>query len=187
MMDRFFSISVISPGYGRFATLFADISISKRAEEKIRMLNAELEQRVRERTAQLETSNRELEAFAYSVSHDLRSPLRSIDGFSLALLDDCGDRLDDNGRHYLERVRAATQRMGLLIDDLLKLSRLTRSEMLRAPVNLSRMVKKLADELKDAPAGAQRLEWVELFRVWLANCDERLVETVLRNLVGDAA
>ena len=97
----------------------------RRADKEIRTLNAELEQRVIDRTFQLEAANKELASFAYSVSHDLRAPLRGIDGWSLALLEDYGDRLDDQARKYLDRVRTETQLMGRLIDDMLNLSRVT--------------------------------------------------------------
>jgi len=101
----------------------------EKASEETRRLNAELEQRVLERTSQLEAANKELEAFAYSVSHDLRAPLRGIDGWSLALLEDCKDKLDEKEIQYLDLVRSETQTMGRLIDDLLTFSRQSRSEM----------------------------------------------------------
>lgn len=118
-------------------TLEQDIVKLGQAEAEIQQLNNDLEQRVVERTAQLEALNQELEAFSYSVSHDLRTPLRSIDGFSQALVEDYGDRLDEVGHDYLNRVRRAAQRMGLLIDDLLRLARITRAEMKREHVDLS--------------------------------------------------
>ena len=147
-------------------------------------LNAELEQRVADRTAQLEAANRELEAFTYSVSHDLRSPLRSIDGFSLALSEDYREQLDEQGHHYLERVRHATQQMGQLIDDLLNLSRMSRSDMNRRRVDLSAMVERLCTELREAQPD-RAVEWQVAGGVD-AYCDERLIEVVLRNLLDNA-
>src|SRR6202040_3533351 len=99
--------------------------------------------RVQERTKELATINKELESFSYSVSHDLRAPLRSIDGFSQALLEDCADKLDSEGQDNLRRVRSASQRMGQLIDDLLNLSRLTRMDMSRQAVDLSKMAREI--------------------------------------------
>jgi PAS domain S-box-containing protein len=114
-----------------------DISARRRMEEALRALNEQLEQRVEERTAELGAANRELESFAYSVSHDLRAPLRAIDGFTQALVEDYGDKLDEHGRDYCHRVRRAAGRMGHLIDDLLVLSRITRTEMRFEDVDLS--------------------------------------------------
>ena len=128
--------------------MFQDITERKQAEDEIRKLNAELEQRVRERTKQLETTNKELEAFSYSVSHDLRAPLRGIDGWSQALLEDYHDQLDEQGRQYIERVRSETQRMGHLIDDMLKLSRLTRAEMIKKQVDFSALAHTIAERLQ---------------------------------------
>jgi signal transduction histidine kinase len=113
----------------------------------------ELEQKVLERTAQLATANKELEAFSYSVSHDLRAPLRSIDGFSLALLEDCSDSLNSVGKQHLQRIRAAAQRMSTLIDELLNLARVARSEIRWGAVDLSTLSRSIAEELKTTEPG----------------------------------
>ncbi|MBS1767107.1 MAG: hypothetical protein JST05_06865 [Acidobacteria bacterium] len=155
-----------------------------RAEAKLRRLNRELESRVEQRTAQLETANKELEAFAYSVSHDLRAPLRGIDGFSQALMEDYGDKLDEDGRHYLSRVRAGTQRMGLLIDDLLRLSRVSRAQMERAPMDLSGIAKQVVDELRAQDRG--RVVTVRIQEGLKATGDAHLMKVVLDNLLGNA-
>ncbi len=106
-----------------------------------------------DRTLQLEVANRELEAFCYSVSHDLRSPLRAIDGFSQALLEDCGERVDDQGKDYLARVRAASQRMAQLIDDLLRLSRISRKDMRDETVDLSGLTSEILLDLREENPG----------------------------------
>ncbi len=104
---------------------------------------------VTERTAALEDANHELESFSYSVSHDLRAPLRSIDGFSHALLEDCADQLDETGMHHLQRVRSSAQRMGRLIDDLLSLSRVMRYQLKREQVDLGAMAHVIVNKLND--------------------------------------
>ncbi len=147
-------------------------------------LTADLERRVGERTAQLAAANRELEAFAYSVSHDLRAPLRGIDGFSQALLEDYGDRLDGDARDYLARIRAGSQRMGRLIDDLLALSRLSRRPLRAEAVDLSALARAVADELRQATPG--RAAVVDVAPGLTARADAGLVRAVLTNLLENA-
>jgi signal transduction histidine kinase len=144
----------------------------------------ELEQRVIERTAQLEVANKELESFSYSVSHDLRAPLRSIDGFSQALFEDHGDKLDEQGRSDLKRVRAATQRMAQLIDDILTLSRVSRGEIRRDPVDLSVLAKSIAGELKSAEP--ERQVDLAIADGITTEGDPRLLRVVLDNLLRNA-
>jgi signal transduction histidine kinase len=152
--------------------------------EFYRELNEKLEQRIQERTAQLEAANKELEAFSYSVSHDLRAPLRAINGFSEALLEDYYEKLDNEGKDYLRRVSAASQQMAQLIDDLLNLSRVTRYEMRTEKVNLSELAKKIAGELQATEPGRQ----AELIITdgLVVNGDMHLLRIMLRNLLENA-
>ena len=163
-----------------------DITPLKRVEEKERRLNAELEARVRERTAELEATARELDAFAYSVSHDLRAPLRAVAGFSEALLEEHGDHLDENARDYLERIVAATGHMGRLIDDLLNLSRAGRAELSRRPVDLSAVAHRIVGELAAADPEAARQVRAVVDDGLFAVGDPSLLEIVLRNLISNA-
>jgi len=164
--------------------LATDITVQKRAAERILRLNEELEERVRERTVQLEATNKELEAFSYSVSHDLRAPLRGIDGWSQALIEDYGSNLDPTALGYLSRVRSETQRMGLLIDDLLQLSRLSRTEMRREDIDLSAMARRIAARLREENP-QRRIE----FTIQDGLCvpgDTRLLEVAFTNLLSNA-
>jgi signal transduction histidine kinase len=144
----------------------------------------ELEHRVQERTTQLAAANKELEAFSYSVAHDLRTPLRSIDGFSQAVLEDYGEKLDSDGKDHLQRVRAATQRMSGLIDDLLNLSRVTRSEMHKEKLNLSTIAESVAAELQKIEPN-RPVEFV-IEENLIASGDSRLLRVVMENLLGNA-
>jgi signal transduction histidine kinase len=161
-----------------------NVSERTRAKEKFRKLNEELEQRVKKRTAQLEATNRELEAFSYSVSHDLRAPLRSIDGFSLALLEEYNEQLDAEGKDYLNRVRSASQRMGQIIDDLLSLSRISRRELKKEKVNLSEMAERIVSKLEERDPD-RKVDIVIGHKV-TAVCDANLIEVVLENLLSNA-
>jgi PAS domain S-box-containing protein len=164
--------------------VIVDISRRKKAEEEVRSLNAKLEQRVHQSQNQLVVANQELESFSYSVSHDLRAPLRAINGFGQALLEECKEQLGERGHYYLERIMASTQHMGLLIDNLLKLSRVTRSDFKRSRVNLSHMAESLAAELMET-APQRTVEWVIASGIE-AEGDENLLEIAMSNLLDNA-
>jgi PAS domain S-box-containing protein len=154
------------------------------AAKEVRALAASLEQRVRERTAALEAANAELSAFSYSVSHDLRAPLRAIDGFSQVLLEDYTSVLDEAGQDALRRVRAASQRMGELIDDLLQLSRVSLAPLRRKPVDLGRLAREVAGSLQQT-APEREVEWVVPPEL-VVDGDARLLRGALENLLGNA-
>ncbi len=186
------TVFVIACGSGLLLLILAasgrviDLDITKRelAEEEVRRLNTELDQRMRERTIELEANNRELESFAYSISHDLRAPLRGIDGWSFALLEDYGGRLDERATQYLNQVRAEAQRMGQMIDDLLQLSRITRAPMEPGPVDLTAIAQSVAAKLQEAQPD-RRMEFA-IQPGLTANGDSRLLELALTNLLGNA-
>lgn len=182
-------VEIVSHGIyfdGRIARLVLanDITEQVAAERKISELNESLEQKVQERTAELNSVNRELESFSYSVSHDLRAPLRAMDGFSLALIEDYGVLLDSEGQNFLNRIRLASQKMAQLIDDLLKLSRVSRGEIFRSDIDLTKMVNMIADQLQEEqPRAEVELKIAKGVRVY---ADERLIRVALENLLGNA-
>jgi len=141
-------------------------------------------QQVKAVNEQLQMANGELEAFCYSVSHDLRAPLRGLDGFSQALLEDYGDKLGGDGKNLLQRIRAGSQRMGQLIDDLLNLSRVSRSELHREPVDLSEMASDVATELRGLDP--HRHVALRIDEDLKAKGDPQLLRVVLENLLGNA-
>jgi len=157
-----------------------DITRLKQTEDKLKQAMANLEQS----SARLAATNKELESFSYSVSHDLRSPLRSIDGFSQALLEDYRDRLDEHGQEYLNRLRNASQKMGELIDGLVKLSRLTRSEMHQEKVDLSALAEEIATRLQETQP-ERRAKFI-IGSGLTANGDPQMLRALLENLLGNA-
>jgi PAS domain S-box-containing protein len=185
IMDVF--VSVVenpAPRAGSVLISFVDVTETVRAEAEVRRLNAELEERVASRTAQRDALNRELESFAYSVSHDVRAPLRAIDGFSAMVLEDAAGRLSDDDVEHLRRVRDAAQRMGGLIDDLLGLSRISRRDLVRSEVDVSAVAAAVGAELA-AEHPARRVV-LDVAPGLTAHVDPTLVRVILRELLENA-
>jgi light-regulated signal transduction histidine kinase (bacteriophytochrome) len=173
--------------YVMTAVLFAAVFISTFVMRQRAMFFKRLHEKdetLRSYASRLEEANKELEAFSYSVSHDLRAPLRGMDGFSKALLDEYADKLDDVGKGYLARVRAAAKNMGTLIDDLLNLSRIGRFKLEIAKVDLSRLAERIAAELKKEAPGREAEFLIQ--PNLSARADARLLEIALQNMLGNA-
>ncbi|MHA1155679.1 MAG: PAS domain S-box protein, partial [Candidatus Heimdallarchaeota archaeon] len=162
----------------------SDITERKIAQDGLKQLNEELEHRVTERTEQLERLNKELEAFSYSISHDLRSPLRSINGFSQALLEDFEEDLDETGKDYLQRIRNASIKMSTLIDDILALSRISNAAISFREINLSKIADSIILNLRNQ--NPDRKVSVKIEKNITAHCDSTMMRTVLENLLENA-
>ena len=171
------------PG-GGFVTTYTDITARKNAETALQQLNAELEQRIAERTQALEQANREMQSFSYSISHDLRAPLRAINGFSKVVLAASAGKFDRETTDNLGRIAAGAERMGLLIDDLLNLSQVSRRELRRQAVNLSQLAGEVAGNL--AQAHPERQVDVLIAQDMMVDGDRGLIQIVLENLIGNA-
>jgi PAS domain S-box-containing protein len=168
----------------QYIAIRADITEHKHIEEEVRRLNADLERSVAKRTAELQAANKELEAFSYSISHDLRAPLRAVNGFAEIILEDFGSHLPEEGRRYLERIRNGGRQMGELIDELLAFSRLSRQPVNRETVDVQRLVRAVLEELEPQHAGRA----VEFHIEELPGCegDPLLLRQVWTNLLSNA-
>ena len=164
--------------------VLTDLTAQREAEAEVRVLTAELEARVKQRTAELERSNKNLQAFTYSVAHDLSTPLRGLNGFSELLLEEYGELLGETGRGYAGRIQAASERMGAVIDDLLRLSQVSRADLNLVPVDLSAEVVAIADVLRSRDPG-RRVSFAIQDGVWVT-ADRILIRAVLENLVENA-
>jgi signal transduction histidine kinase len=183
-LENWFSVSVYSPAPEHFVAIFEVVTARKQAEEETRRAKADLEQRIRDRTAQLEAAVRELEAFSYSVSHDLRAPLRAIDGFASILVEDYASKLEGDGLRALKVIRKEAGRMGQLINDLLAFSRAGRSEMHSVGIDMTSLARAVFNEC--AAHVRERKLQLKLEPLLPASGDPSLVRQVLTNLFSNA-
>jgi light-regulated signal transduction histidine kinase (bacteriophytochrome) len=156
----------------------------ERTDQQIRKMNEQLEERVRLRTAELEAANNELEAFSYSVSHDLRAPLRHVDGFSRILIESQGSKMDAEGQRYLGEILDATQRMAGMIEDLLRLAQIGRQQLRLQKTSIKDLIDDVVADLK-SEVGERRIEW-RIGELPSLECDRGLIKQVFTNLVGNA-
>lgn len=178
------SLGTLADGRRMVISMAMDVTVRRANETQIGELNLELEQRVQARTAQLEAANKELEAFSYSVSHDLRAPLRAIDCFSMMVIEDAGPQLSDEDRRHLGVVRSETQRMGKLIDDLLHFSRAGRQSLNVSEIDMEGLAKKVLEELlREAP---ERADQISIHPLPVIQGDENLIRQVWVNLLSNA-
>jgi PAS domain S-box-containing protein len=178
------SVIAVSDGRTLLRGVLIDITDRKAAEARIHELNATLELRIHERTAQLSASNGELRAFSYAVSHDLRAPLRRLEAWSTALAEESGPLLDERGHHHLGRIQSEAKLMGGLIDDLLRLSRVTQSELLRRVVDLTALARTIVARL--AEAHPERAVTLTVAPSMTAEADPGLIGAALTNLLENA-
>jgi PAS domain S-box-containing protein len=186
-IDVILNVSAVRDGEGKIVasrSVLRDITDIRRAQDEIHRLNEELEERVRQRTAELEVVNQELESFAYSVSHDLRAPLRAIDGFSQALVEDCHDQIGAQGKAHLERVQRGARDMSQLIDDLLGLARVSRAEMRHEAVDLSQIARRIREQLVESEP--ERRVSFTIGDGVVAFGDAHLLALALQNLLANA-
>jgi PAS domain S-box-containing protein len=184
--EKYYSFTVAPVLDAAYINLYGrDVTERRKAENKLEKYKVHLEELVEVRTRELEGANKELETFSYSVAHDLRAPLRSMDGFSRILLDTCKDKLDDDSKDNLDRIRKASQRMAQLIDDILVLSRVTRQEIKKERVDLSKMAELVLSDIRGSDPSRQKVE-VVVQKGLFVEVDPNLMQLVFENLLGNA-